>query len=126
MKNLPLFFGVLLGTLLLVIGVAIVFTKKANAPVDSSRILGDQHNATGSAQPKVTLVEFSDLQCPACKATEPLVQEILAMSPDIKLVYRQYPLITIHKNSLLAAEAAEVAGSTGKFWPFHDIMFEKQ
>jgi protein-disulfide isomerase len=127
MKNLPLFFGVLIGTLVLVGIVAVIFTKQATAPADTTKIYGDARNATGSAQPKVTIAEFSDLQCPSCRAAEPLVQQILSTDGNqVRFVYRQYPLVTIHKNSLLAAEAAEVAGHAGKFWPFHDMMFANQ
>ncbi|HZZ98611.1 MAG TPA: thioredoxin domain-containing protein, partial [Candidatus Saccharimonadia bacterium] len=127
MKNLPLFFGVLLGTFALVAIVAVVFTKQASKPIDTAKIYGDAHNATGSAQPKVMIAEFSDLQCPACKASEPLVDNIMEQHADtVRFVYRQYPLVTIHKNSLLAAEAAEVAGHAGKFWQFRDIMFANQ
>lgn len=127
MKNLPLFFGVLLGTLILVIGVAFAFTKKVNTPVDMTRVLGDARNATGSATPKVTVVEFSDLQCPACAAAEPTVRAITLANPDtVKLVYRQFPLVTIHKNALAASQASEVARSVGKFWEFHHILLDRQ
>ncbi|MBI5151485.1 MAG: thioredoxin domain-containing protein [Candidatus Pacebacteria bacterium] len=126
MKNIPLLLGTLIGTFLLVFVVAFMFSNKAGAPVEQTRLLGDAHNATGSAQPKVTIVEFSDLQCPACKAAQPLVKKIVEANPnEVKLVYRHFPL-SQHKYAQLAALAAETAGSMGKFWPYHDRLFEQQ
>lgn len=81
--------------------------------------------ATSTA--KVTLVEYSDLQCPACAAYEPIVKKLVTNYPnDLKLVYRHFPLITIHVNADYAAGAAEAAGNQGKFWEMHDLLFEKQ
>lgn len=127
MKNIPLLAGVLLGTLVLVIAVAVIFSKKASAPLPLSRLVGQERHATGSAQPKVTLVEFSDFQCPACRAAQPLVKSVVEKYPnDLKFIYRHFPLTTIHKNAELAANAAEAVGSVGKFWQYHDMLFERQ
>jgi protein-disulfide isomerase len=127
MKNVWLLFGTLVGMLVVVIGIAVVFTQKATAPIDMTRLLGDARIATGSATPKVTIVEFSDLQCPACKAAAPLTKSIVQQYPnEVKLVYRHFPLVTIHKNAYDAALAAETALNAGKFWEYHDILFERQ
>jgi len=127
MKNIPLLLAVLGGTLACVVAIAFFFTKMATAPVDIKRVLGDQRYATGSGQPKVTVVEFSDFQCPACKASQPVVDKIRKSHADtVRFVYRQFPLINIHRNAEMAANAAEVMGSVGKFWSYHDLLFEKQ
>ena len=128
MKNIPLLLATLIGTVLLVFVVAFVFSKKASAPVDTVKLAADSRLATGSAQPKVTIVEFSDFQCPACKAAEPLVKQLVVKNKDaVKFVYRHFPL-TQHQNSMAAALAAETAASVSipKFWEMHDLLFEKQ
>lgn len=80
--------------------------------------------ATSSA--KVNIVEFSDFECPACAAAEPVVKQILTdYQGKVSLTYRHFPLPK-HKNSLKAAQAAEAAGEQGKFWQMHDLLFEKQ
>lgn len=77
------------------------------------------------ASSTVTLVEYSDFQCPACRAFYPVVKEAVA-STSVRFVYRSFPLITIHKNADLSAAAAEAAGLQGKFWEMHDKLFETQ
>ncbi len=128
MKNIPLLLGTLIGTVVLVFVVAFVFSKKASAPVDTVKLVDGARLATGSAQPKVIIVEFSDFQCPACKTAEPLVKQLVVKNKDtVKLVYRHFPL-TQHQNSTVAALAAETAASVSiqKFWEMHDLLFEKQ
>lgn len=126
MKNIPLLIGTILAMIALVVGVAVIFSKKANAPIEMTRVVGDTTNATGSAQPIATLVEFSDFQCPACAAAYPLVKEIVDKNLEkMRFVYRHYPLPQ-HQNAQLAALAAETAASVDKFWQYHDVLFEKQ
>lgn len=81
----------------------------------------------GAKNPKATLVEYGDLQCPACKAYEPLVAKMLATYPnDLRVVFRHFPLTQIHQNALLAAKYSEAAAIQGKFWEMHDMMYDKQ
>ncbi|RJP47568.1 MAG: DsbA family protein [Armatimonadetes bacterium] len=80
----------------------------------------------GSQNAKVTVVEFSDFECPACKAFHPLTKQLLEeYNGQIKLVFKHYPLPN-HNKAFIAAEAAEAAGNQGKFWEMADILFEKQ
>lgn len=80
----------------------------------------------GDQNAKVTLIEFSDLQCPACKAYQPVIEQTLKdFNGRVKLLYKHFPL-SIHKNSTVAAIAAEAAGAQGKFFEMHDKLFEKQ
>ncbi|MSU75406.1 MAG: hypothetical protein EXS55_02755, partial [Candidatus Magasanikbacteria bacterium] len=75
----------------------------------------------------VTVVEYSDLQCPACRAVQPAVQETLKQYGDkIRFVYRHYPLTAVHPNAPAAAQAAEAAGNQEKFWEMHDKLFNNQ
>lgn len=81
----------------------------------------------GNKDSKVELVEYSDLQCPACLTREPLIKKLMdEFGTNIKFVYRHFPLRSIHKNGQMAAQAAEAAGMQGKFWEMHDILFENQ
>lgn len=80
----------------------------------------------GAPTPKLTLVEYSDFQCPACGAYYPMVEEVFAEYKDkISFTYRHFPLPQ-HKNALPAAYAAEAAGAQGKFWEMADLLFKNQ
>lgn len=81
----------------------------------------------GSATAPVTIVEYSDFQCPACASYEPMVQRLIKENPDkVRLIYRHYPLRSIHPNAQAASEAAEAAAKQGKFWEMHDVLFNTQ
>ncbi|MDO8435466.1 MAG: thioredoxin domain-containing protein [bacterium] len=81
----------------------------------------------GPADARVTLIEYSDLQCPACGFFYPIVKQVSTEYGDrVRFAYRHFPLRQIHKNAELAARATEAAGKQGKFWEMHDLLFEKQ
>lgn len=79
----------------------------------------------GDPKAKVALVEFSDFECPHCKMAEPMIKQILAENPQVKLIFFNYPL-PMHQNAGPAAAAALAAGKQGKFWAYHDKLFENQ
>jgi protein-disulfide isomerase len=82
--------------------------------------------AIGSKRPKVTIVEWSDFQCPFCSRVEPTLKQILSTyKDDVKIVWRNEPL-SFHPNAMPAAKAAMAAAGQGKFWQMHDLMFEHQ
>ena len=82
--------------------------------------------STGNLNSKVVLVEYSDYQCPACAAYNPIVNQLLKeFGNQIKFSYRNFPL-SQHQNAIPAASAAEAAGNQGKFWEMHDLLFENQ
>ncbi len=75
---------------------------------------------------KVVLVEFGDYQCPACKAINPLVNQILKdYKGKITFVFRNFTLPQ-HQYAIVSAESAEIAGDQGKFWEMHDMIYEHQ
>lgn len=128
MKNLPLLLGTLVVTIGLIIGAAVLFSK-SSAPknVDQSILIGDGRHSQGPIDAKVTVVEFSDFQCPYCRDAEPIVQDLLSKhGKEIRFVYRQLPLVQVHKNAKLAAMYAEATTSFGKFWQMHDLLFQTQ
>jgi protein-disulfide isomerase len=78
----------------------------------------------GADHPKLTIVEFSDFQCPFCSVATREVDELLKMYPkDIRLVFKQFPLDELHPQARLAAEASLAANAQGKFWEMHDKLF---
>ena len=79
----------------------------------------------GPADAPIVLAEFSDYECPFCKAAEPVVKQVLERYPtQVRLVYKNYP-IDSHPKARPAAEAALCAEEQGKFWEFHKKLFEK-
>ena len=83
--------------------------------------------AKGKDDAKITLIEFSDFQCPFCKESYTVIKQLLARYPDdIKLIYRDFPVDSIHSFARKAAEAGECANEQGKFWEYHDKIFENQ
>ncbi len=78
----------------------------------------------GPADAPVTIVEFSDYQCPFCRRAEPTIERVLEAYPDkVRFVYRHYPLDRIHPLARGAAEAAACAAAQDRFWPFHEQVF---
>jgi protein-disulfide isomerase len=128
MKNLPLLLGTIIGTLLLVVGVAVIFSNSAKPrTVSHDDLTKSARFTTGAKEPKVTIVEFADLQCPGCAGYQPILKQILAKYPnDVQLIYRQFPLIQIHEYAQMAAQFAEAAGTYNKFWEMQEMMFAEQ
>ncbi len=80
----------------------------------------------GDPAAKNVLVEYADYECPACAQYSPMLKQVSSVFPNTVFVYRYFPLVQIHKNSVEAALAAEAAGAQGKYWEMHDLLFEKQ
>jgi protein-disulfide isomerase len=80
--------------------------------------------STGPATAPITIIEFSDYQCPFCKRAEGALKQVLAKYPEqVRLVYRHFPLDG-HKDARPAAEASACADEQGKFWEYHQLLFE--
>src|SRR5206468_12337029 len=78
----------------------------------------------GSLSAPVTIVEFADYQCPYCKVSHPVLQQLLAKYGDkVSLVFKDFPLQNIHPQAQGAAEAAQCAGEQGQYWQYHDALF---
>ncbi len=91
----------------------------------------DHYNGTfipsqGPRKAPITIVQFSDFQCPSCAKAAPLVKQIFeTYSGQVKWIFKNYPL-RFHKDAALAHEAALAAGEQGKFWEMHDLIFANQ
>jgi protein-disulfide isomerase len=91
-----------------------------NLPVGKSPIKGPE-------EASITIVEFSDYQCPFCARSEPLINQFLATYPDkTRFVYKHFPLTSIHPQAMPAALAAAAAQRQGKFWEMHELLFANQ
>jgi protein-disulfide isomerase len=81
----------------------------------------------GPAQAPVTLVEYGDYECPYCAEASLVVQQLEDLFEDLlRIVFRHFPLTTVHPHAQHAAEAAEAAGAQGQFWAMHEYLFEHQ
>lgn len=99
-------------------------------PLQPVKISLDDDPIRGNPDAPITIVEFSDYQCPFCARfyaqTLPLLLEEYIDEGKVNLVYRDFPVQRIHPNALAAAAAAECADDQGKYWEYHDTLFEKQ
>lgn len=122
--------GIGVASLILIVG-AVFFlgqsSGKSTPVIAESGVLikeDSQKIATDSA--KVNIVEFSDYECPACAAANPIIKQVVNdYQGKVNFYYRHFPLPQ-HKNAQKAAALAEAAGEQGKFWQMHDLLFGKQ
>ncbi len=100
--------------------------QRSFEPAPKTIALGDSA-VEGNKDAKVTIVEFSDFECPFCQRfysqTLGQIRKEYVETGKVKLVYKQFPLISIHPNAQRAAQASMCAGEQGKFWEMHDKMF---
>jgi protein-disulfide isomerase len=81
----------------------------------------------GPADARITIVEFSDFQCPYCRRLAPILKRLQENNPTtVRVVFRNLPLPSLHPNAAIAALAGTCADAKGKFWPMHDAMFADQ
>ncbi len=121
----------------MVVVIAVIFglTKMGNTAstttVDQQVILTGarfvkENPSTGSGSIKVTVVTFSDMQCPSCKRANVMLKPLETM-PGVKNVTRLFPLpVNVHKYALISAHAVEAARSLGKGWEMMAVLFDKQ
>lgn len=90
-------------------------------------VRADPLRVRGPAAAPVTIVEFSDFQCPYCREIQSVVNGLLRKYPgQVRLAFRDFPLRPIHPHAQKAAEASRCAGDQGKFWEYHDLLFQNQ
>ncbi|HVZ19173.1 MAG TPA: thioredoxin domain-containing protein, partial [Terriglobales bacterium] len=82
----------------------------------------------GAANPAVTIVEFGDLQCPACKRAQPTIEKLMNDEPNAKLIFEQFPLTQLHKWAMTASKYALCVNRQNKdaFWKFVDTVYQNQ
>ncbi len=103
--------------------------EEANKPLSAemqTTLASAQDVVFGPAGAKVTLIEFSDFECPYCSAAADAVGQVKKKYGDkVRFVFRHFPL-SFHPNAHLAAQAAMAAAEQGKFWELHDLLFKNQ
>ena len=129
-RNTPvLIIGVF--TVLIFIGIVVISQKRPPTgpgltEVSKEGLISEHTYTRGNPNALVTLVEFSDFECPFCKTILPIVNGLAQRYPDqLKIAYRHFPLPQ-HRFAIKAAEGAQIAGSMGRFWEYVDILFENQ
>ncbi|TDD21739.1 Na+/H+ antiporter NhaA [Nonomuraea diastatica] len=88
--------------------------------------VGPGDHVRGPAKARVTIVEYGDFECPYCGRLHPVLEELRRKNPDVRVVFRHFPLRTLHPRAASAAVAAESADDAGRFWEMHDILFDNQ
>lgn len=119
--------GIIIASVLLIIG-AVIFLGKGEKPVviDASSLVREDSLKMSTDSAKLTIVEFGDFQCPACKLAYPgLKQAIADYSSQVNFVFRHYPLPQ-HKNAINGAKAVEAANMQGKVWEMFDKVYDGQ
>src|SRR3954462_13171041 len=87
----------------------------------------EKDHTQGPPGAPVTLLEYGDYECPYCGSAYPIVKRLQEeMGDKLRFVFRNFPLNTIHEHAGVAAQAAEAAGSQGKFWEMHDLLYQHQ
>ena len=120
------------GTLLVVLAVVglVAFSNGTNMPTSSSIVmpkLTSRDYTQGPIHAKVTLTEYADFECPACKAYYPVLKQLQKdYANKMLFAYRFFPLKSIHPNAINSARAGYAAGLQGKFWQMHDKLFDTQ
>lgn len=95
-------------------------------PGTASLIRSVDHVA-GAPEERVLVVEYGDFQCPYCKAAAPIVRHLLNRhSSQVRVAFRHFPLVDVHRHALAAALASEAAAAQGQFWEMHDLLFRHQ
>ncbi len=105
-------------------------TPNSSAPVvlsDSGEFRIAPESTTPIKERPVTLVEFADVQCPACKQYNPIVNTLLGLYPEtLAINFKHFPISSIHPNGVVSAMAAESAGVQGKFFEMLDLLYARQ
>lgn len=121
------------------LGGLIIWTRSTNPATDVSKVDNNSilaasvdsgniaDSVKGNKESKVLLVEYGDFQCPGCGAASTNVNALMEEYGDrVALVFRNFPLTSIHPNAKVAAAAAESAGLQGKYWEMHDFLYQNQ
>jgi len=128
-RNAPIF---IIGLVTAITFVVIIFASQGKykppslKPVSEDLLITDHTYVKGPKDASVTLVEFGDFECSACQTFYPIVNYILENNAnELKFAYRHFPLPQ-HKYARKVAEASQIAGESGKFWEYYDLVYKQQ
>ena len=88
--------------------------------------VGPRDHVRGPRDAAVTVVMYGDVECPYCGRVEPVLRQLLDRRPEVRLVFRHFPLIDVHPHAFSAALALEAAAEAGRFWELHDLLYADQ
>ncbi|MEW1838842.1 Na+/H+ antiporter NhaA [Nonomuraea angiospora] len=88
--------------------------------------VGPADHVRGPENAKITIVEYGDFECPYCGRLHPVLEEIRRKNPDVRMVFRHYPIRTLHPRAASAAIVSEAAADRDRFWEMHDILYDNQ
>jgi protein-disulfide isomerase len=93
-----------------------------------SKLHAGNSPSMGPADAKIILIEFADFECPSCRQLDRILRDLLPQHPEIRLVYKDFPLTSIHPWAMTAALAGQCAAkeNPASFWKIHDIIFDSQ
>ena len=93
-----------------------------------SKLHAGNSPSMGPADAKITLIEFADFECPSCRQLDRILRDLLPQHPEIRLIYKDFPLTTIHPWAMTASIAGQCAyqQNPASFWKIHDIIFDAQ
>ncbi len=117
-------FIIIAGVLIVAVIAGVVLTRpEDNSDAESN--FGPLEKASPRAV--IVLEEFGDYQCPPCAQLHPTLKDLKKeFGPNLNVVFRNLPMLTVHKNALPAAQAAEAARMQNRFWEMHDLIYENQ
>jgi protein-disulfide isomerase len=129
--NKPLLIGVIAAAVLIFAGLTwAILSAPSGTPTVTGNVTFNDTSSTPSIGPSdaaVTVHIYGDFQCPACKAAEPGLEAAIQQFKDrVKFVWKDFPLLTIHRNARDGANAARCAQDQGKFWEMHDLLYTEQ
>jgi cyclophilin family peptidyl-prolyl cis-trans isomerase/protein-disulfide isomerase len=111
------------------LGCTVVSTQPTPGPTQESLFpsVSSSDWTRGPADASVTIVEYADFQCPGCAQLEPVLEKLEEAYPkDLRVVFRHFPLESVHDKAAISSQAAEAAGIQGKFWEMHDLLYTRQ
>ena len=115
----------------IVLTVLLVIAGAVSSAAGQGKFVGvDDDPVLGDAKAKVTIIEFGDYQCPSCrmfwKDVEPRLKKEYVDTGKVKIVFRDFPIVQIHPEAILASEAAQCAIDQDKYWEMHDKIYREQ
>lgn len=126
-KSLSMFWIIIVILIGLVIAGIFFLSRKGTPNTNDPYAITASDHAIGPETAAITILEYSDFQCPACKNFYPQLKQLSEDFPeDVRVIYRHFPLTSIHPFALSAAKASEAAAQQGQFWAMHDMLFNNQ
>jgi protein-disulfide isomerase len=123
------FWGVIIAIILVFVGVAALSGNKSSngSGGKSSGSSAVTQHIEGQGKSGVTLVEYGDFQCPYCGQYYPIVKQVVEQNKEqIRFQFRNFPLVSLHRNAFAAARAAEAAGLQNKYWEMNGALYQSQ